>query len=318
MSFQAMTWAVEQKLPALQKLVLLMLANRTNHETGVCIPKIKTLADECGMSETACKNAIKALEGAGAIRIEQRFNDGMQRPNQYHLLMNAAGRNAPTARRQTTTARRVTSPREAGDAPGVGRETPTEPGSKEPGIEPDAQERVSSSNGQTDEQAKRMRASDLIADGIDADLARDFLQHRKTKKAPLTERAYAGIKREASKAGWNLTDALTKAIERNWVGFEAEWVAKAQGGQKNAATGPSGGQDGDWWESATEIERRAAETGVKRKQGEDFQWFKCRVAKALKERRWMDLIIADLARTKNQHYAAVYQYFNGTPPMEGI
>lgn len=76
--------------------------------------------------------------------------------------------------------------------------------------------------------------------------------------------------------------------------------------------------DDDWWESASEIERRAAEIGVKRKQGEDFQWFKCRVAKAAGERRWMDLIVADLARTKNQHYAAVYQYFNGTPPMEGI
>lgn len=300
-----MTWAVEQKLPALQKLVLLMLANRTNHETGICIPKIKTLAEECGMSETACKNAIKALETAGSIRIQQRFTDGMQRPNQYHLLMSAR-REETTARRETPTASRDTPGVGRETTQGVGRQTPTEPGSNKPGKEP-----------KTDA-AKRVSIEAMIQDGINPETADAFLQHRKDKKAKLTPLAWAGIKREAGKAGWKLEDALLKAIERNWVGFEADWVAKPQHGQKNATTGPVGVQEGDWWESKAEIERRGTDAGLKQKQGEDFIWFKCRVAKALKERRWMDLILADLARTKNQHYAAVYQYFNGTPPMEGI
>lgn len=50
MSFQAMSWATEQVLPAMQKIVLLMLANRTNHDTGLCYPSHETLAKEYGMT----------------------------------------------------------------------------------------------------------------------------------------------------------------------------------------------------------------------------------------------------------------------------
>lgn len=114
MSFQAMTWAVEQKVPALQKLVLLMLANRLNHDTGKCIPRIKTLADECGMSETSVKSAMRSLADAGLITIVPRFQESVQLPNAYVLHV-GVGRNAP--------------PGGSPDAPGVGRQTPTEPGS---------------------------------------------------------------------------------------------------------------------------------------------------------------------------------------------
>lgn len=141
MSFQAMTWAVEQRLPANQKIVLLMLANRTNHETGMCVPRIKVLAEECGMSETACKTALRNLADAGLIRVESRFEGGVQKPNQYHLMMGVGqnpthpntmqgggsesagvGRNPPGGGSES--------------APGVGRNPPTEPGSYKPGSKP--------------------------------------------------------------------------------------------------------------------------------------------------------------------------------------
>ena len=48
MSFQAMTWATEQELKANEKIVLVMLANRCNHDTGRCDPAHKRLARECG------------------------------------------------------------------------------------------------------------------------------------------------------------------------------------------------------------------------------------------------------------------------------
>ena len=316
MSFQAMTWAVEQKLPALQKLVLLMLANRTNHETGVCIPRIKTLAEECGMSVRSCQAAIKSLVDLGMLRIQARFNDGTQLSNQYQLMLTRVQDVHPPMHELHPTVQEV---REAG-AGGAGggvHHVHTEPGSTKPGKEPkDAPKRVSSSNRQKDdnqETARTLSKAELIAmHGIDAELAQAFLEHRKAKKAKLTLIAMAGICREATSAGWDLNDALRKIIERNWIGFEAAWVEKRGEVAQAAQTRP----DGDWWESTQEIERMAAEKGVKRKPGEEFYWFKCRVAKACKERRWMDLIIADLAKTKNSHYAAVYQYFNGNPPME--
>lgn len=296
------------------KYVLLVVGTYMNQHGDGAFPSYATLSKAASLNRATVIRHITAGAKAGYLRIRIRHDrEGERDSNHYQIAF-------PDAEVVAQSNHLVAQSNHGGRAKRLGVVAQSDPNTpvEHPKEHKTRASRVSPENGQTDEQAKRMKASDLIDDGIDADLARDFLQHRKTKKAPLTERAYSGIKREAAKAGWNLTDALTKAIERNWVGFEAEWVAKAQAGQKNAATGAAGSQDGDWWESAAEIERRAADVGLTRNQGELFQWFKCRVAKACKERRWMDLILADLLRTKSSHYARVYEYFNGTPPMEGI
>lgn len=85
MSFEAMTWAIGHKLPSQQKLVLLLLANRCNSETGMCIPKVKNLADECGMSERTVQRACQELEVAGLLKIVHRSHEGVQLSNQYNL-----------------------------------------------------------------------------------------------------------------------------------------------------------------------------------------------------------------------------------------
>ena len=92
-----MTWAVEQELPALQKLVLLMLANCCNHHTGQCNPSHDHLAKECGMSKTAVKDALRALADKGKIEVQSRVQDGVCLPNQYMLKIDGGvGRQATT------------------------------------------------------------------------------------------------------------------------------------------------------------------------------------------------------------------------------
>lgn len=81
-----MAWAVDQKLPVQQKMVLLMLADRTNKDTGLCIPSMDTLAKNCGMSKASVKRAIKALSELGFIAIHERFSDNVQLSHQYELL----------------------------------------------------------------------------------------------------------------------------------------------------------------------------------------------------------------------------------------
>lgn len=54
----------------------------------------------------------------------------------------------------------------------------------------------------------------------------DFINHRKAKKAKVTQTALDGIIREANKAGWPLEDALQEICSRGWTGFKAEWVNK--------------------------------------------------------------------------------------------
>lgn len=95
MSFQAMTWATEQDLKANEKIVLVMLANRCNHDTGRCDPAHKRLAKECGMSLSTLKRCIDKLEAAGLLTIEHRELNGVSLPNQYHLHLDVSSQGTP-------------------------------------------------------------------------------------------------------------------------------------------------------------------------------------------------------------------------------
>lgn len=59
--------------------------------------------------------------------------------------------------------------------------------------------------------------------GITAQLAEDFIIHRKAKKAPITETALKNFQREADKAKIPITLAVEIAIYRGWTGFNASW-----------------------------------------------------------------------------------------------
>lgn len=97
-----MAWAVEHQLPATKKIVLLMLANRVNSDTGKCVPKIKTLAADCGLSESATKSALRDLSEMGLIKVHQRFYEGQQLPNQYELLTDWVGQQKTPSSLQKT------------------------------------------------------------------------------------------------------------------------------------------------------------------------------------------------------------------------
>lgn len=85
MSFQAMTWAVEQDLRTAEKMVLIMLSNCCNGHTGQCNPSHKRLAQECGMSLSTLKRCIEKLSAGGFLVIQHRTKEGVSLPNQYHL-----------------------------------------------------------------------------------------------------------------------------------------------------------------------------------------------------------------------------------------
>lgn len=94
MSFQAMTWAVEQKTASAgQKLVLLMLANYCNGHTGQCNPSHKRLAEECCMGVSTLKGHLQALEASGHLKIISKAVDGVSLPNQYMLNLEGVGQN---------------------------------------------------------------------------------------------------------------------------------------------------------------------------------------------------------------------------------
>lgn len=91
----------------------------------------------------------------------------------------------------------------------------TAPASSKPKTEEKAQSRGVASKTQT---------SVAKPDDVSNELWADFLNHRKQKKAPVTDRVISLIRNEAKNAGWTLEEALNEVILRNWIGFKAEWV----------------------------------------------------------------------------------------------
>jgi len=86
MSFEAMAWAVKQDVSnSGQKLVLIMLADYTNSDTGQCNPSHQRLADKCCMGLSTLKRHIDDLAEYGFLTKVPVFVDSIRRPNQYIL-----------------------------------------------------------------------------------------------------------------------------------------------------------------------------------------------------------------------------------------
>ena len=64
----------------------------------------------------------------------------------------------------------------------------------------------------------------LLDLGIDSDVVDDWLDVRKKKKATNSERAFNKIKNEIEKSGMSANECITIAVDRCWIGFEADWV----------------------------------------------------------------------------------------------
>lgn len=95
MSFSAMAWATKQKVPATQKLVLLMLASMADNDKGICWPKHSTLAEDCSLSDRSVRDQLKGLESAGLIEIIHRSIEGVSLSNCYRLNLAGVGQQLP-------------------------------------------------------------------------------------------------------------------------------------------------------------------------------------------------------------------------------
>ncbi len=79
-------------------------------------------------------------------------------------------------------------------------------------------------------QEPKKRATTVAApEGVSSEIWDSFVQHRKTKKAPITELVISGIVEQATLAGWTLENALKETCVRNWSSFKAEWVKPKTG-----------------------------------------------------------------------------------------
>jgi hypothetical protein len=207
-----MTLAFKTKLPATRKLVLLALADAANDQ-GECYPSVTHLVGKCSLGERTIQEAISALEADGFIRRE--FRTG--RATVYWLTLDAAQPPQQPHPRASRTP--------AAAAPTPARAAPLPPQQPHPTPAAAAPRTIN----EPSKEPLPNRKAPAVAD-VSAEVYADWLALRKAKRAPVTETAVAGIRREADKAGLSMQAALELCCQRGWTGFKAEWVAEQQRG----------------------------------------------------------------------------------------
>lgn len=209
------------KLPVPQaaKFVLISLADQANDD-GICWPSVSFICERTSLCDRAVQKSLKWLSEHMAIRIEA----------------NAAskGRNRYTVTPETFTPELGSPPnhihpepssptpeRGSPQPPKVVREPPNEvrTNHKEPSVNPQEPK----SKKPTREKIG-LDIFDLVADGLDENVAKSWIAVRKSKNAKLlTDIAWGKVKTEAAKAGITQNDAVRIAVEKNWTGFGADW-----------------------------------------------------------------------------------------------
>ncbi len=103
MSFQMMTWAIEQEVPERGPAhLLLILANYASPE-GECWPSQETLATDCKATDRTIRTELAKLESWGFIRREKRRQNGRQGSDLIALQYRRKDLPAEASRRKNTT-----------------------------------------------------------------------------------------------------------------------------------------------------------------------------------------------------------------------
>ena len=230
MSMRLMVQAMNCKVgnPA-RKLVLLKLADNANDD-GICFPSYQYIADKCEMTRRSAISHIEYLIKMGLVSKKERKNKDGSISNLYFLHLEQGSENFALGSENIS----------------LGSENFALGGSEN--ISP----RTSHSLEPVNEPKKTTQKSEsemlLERFGISGQLAKDFITHRKAKKAPITETAMNGFLREANKVRLSVAESVAISIERNWQGFKATWYLKDKELQsiKQPQSSNTFADDGSW------------------------------------------------------------------------
>lgn len=261
MSNPAITWALGQNVGrSSAKFVLVAMANLADETTMTCFPSIKYLSDAtCQDRKTVLEN-IKRLKDAGYISDTGERKGATGQVIVYQLNSTENGSVIKSVKTAKTATNSVV---DDADLPnnstenGTGTENGTVPKTEgNSPVFPAKEARFSvvtvpktghghhmdtsiDTKGIPKKSAQSANGFDpmdyLTSSGVESQAAKDWLRHRKTKKADASKTAIDGHIREAGKAGISLQDALVMACERGWAGFKAEWVVPKIGQQARAS-----------------------------------------------------------------------------------
>lgn len=201
----------DKRLTFEQTRVLIALFSFRGKNTNTVWPSREAISQRCRMHISNISKATKALEDLGwLIKVG---TGGFSKSTRYTIEVpeKIVAESATVAQSATQTVAESATSTVAQSA--RGKELTSELTSELTNIEARQSDRS--------KKTKVGRPSD-----VDEQIWEDWLQLRKTKKAPVTQTAIDGISREAMKAGYTLEQALEACCSNGWQGFKAEWVNK--------------------------------------------------------------------------------------------
>lgn len=226
-----MTLAWKSGLPSGQKMVLLALCDNANDQ-GECYPSVTMLAEKCSMGARTVQQHITDLESAKIVIREMRTG----RSTVYHIDPRRICTPAESAPPQ------ISHPTPADFAPPPPQNLHPTPADfapitiTEPSIEPSRNHQKRSSKSAR----PALGVSDLVALGVEQQVAEDWLAIRKGKKLPLTRTALEQTLAEVQRAGMELPSALKLCCGRGWAGFNADWLGPRGGSAPQQGAASSG------------------------------------------------------------------------------
>lgn len=236
MSVRALMWATAQTAgDDKAKSCLLWLAWHHNDETGLCCPSISTLMREMEVASPATvRGAINRLCDRGLLTFEREMDPkGFIHRTVYSLPLPQQMTGPRPSANDRPLPQQITGGGLTAVVPVPQQMTPKE---KQERKEKGKEEREEGAAAP----AARTRSSSFIppevASGeIPRDVFNDWMKIRRAKRAPLTATAWAGVVREAGKAGLPIARAVELMVEHSWQGLKAGWqdvqaeAARAQG-----------------------------------------------------------------------------------------
>ena len=209
------------------KAVLIALADHAN-ERGECYPSIHRIANRTELSERTVRNALRVLEVAGLIRSTKRIGTS----SVYTLTIptpavDAEGQEIPPSPAGVSAPPRLdvpAPPASAAPKPSMNHHL-NHKGIHSKGAGAPAESSNAGGKG-GNKLPRALGVRELVAEGVERQHAEDWLKVRKDKKLPLTQTAFDGMKKEATKAGLSLAEAVKVSATHSWAGFKAAWYAR--------------------------------------------------------------------------------------------
>lgn len=240
MSNEAIDWALGQPVPkSSAKFVLVVMANLAD-KNMTCWPSYRHLTEATAQDVKTVQVGLRRLREDGFIVDTGERKGSTGQVIVYRLNTTRNGcvsseanttENGPVIEESKTPVFPDKTPKFPDKDPQISHETPPKTG--------DGHHKDTTRTPQNPKKGAADRV-DLL-EGVPAGVVADYLQVRKAKRAgALTETAVDGLKREASKAGLSLPDAIRACCEFGWQGFNAGWYSQRVGTSGPKPAKPAG------------------------------------------------------------------------------